>query len=154
MNATDAPDPATTSSPADLAALRAEAARLFAAHDAMAAEHAAKVRTRTEERTAAFAADRAAAAAEDGAYEALDQAEAAHRADPTDPGLAAAVRTAEAAWETARVEADAAARAARDVAARQASEVGAETEALLELGAQARAVQDAAYFTASPASTP
>jgi hypothetical protein len=127
----------------DVEALRTEAARLFAEHQALRAANIAKAPARDAEMSAAMDLQQDAFKAEDRAWDAVDAAYDALRTNPGDPALRAAVDAAQATAELAVAEAVAASQKASDVAHRQCDEVGAETQAVIDLGERFRAAQGA-----------
>ena len=137
-----------TRRPRMMAEVRAEAAQLYADHDAMARTLREREPARRAEVDEAMARQSAAYAAEDQAWRALDDADQALRDNPTDPDLAAAATAAAARYRAARAEAHTAGEQVAAIIRRRLEEVTAESAALLELGNRFRAAQDETFTPA------
>ncbi|KXK59267.1 hypothetical protein AWW66_25290 [Micromonospora rosaria] len=128
-----------------MAEVRAEAAQLYADHDAMARTLREREPARRAEVDEVLARQSAAYAAEDQAWQALDDADQALRDNPADPELVEAFAAAAATYRAARDQAHAVGEQVTAVTRRHLEEVAAESAALLELGNRFRAAQDETF---------
>jgi hypothetical protein len=124
-----------------ITALRAEADRLFAEQQAIVEEVRPRELARDEQLDETMRRQEQANEAEDRAWEALEAARAAQRADPT---LIAAVDQAEAAYADAQAHCLAEYQAVRDIQRRLMDEMYEDHDRISRAGQAFRAAQDAA----------
>ncbi|MEV4705236.1 hypothetical protein [Actinoplanes sp. NPDC049316] len=115
--------------------------RLLARYETLRAEIAGRAVARDRATSEALAAQRAAHRGETLAWQHLSELREARRAAPGDLSLVAAADQAEAAWETARSQAEQVNRKAADVARRALEDSEADGRMLHELGLRVRAAR-------------